>query len=561
MSKITSIVLAMASALAKKHGLTLRIDPKARTCATNGKNIIIPPVAKILETQESVSNLETYLIGAIIHEVGHINFTDFDIIKNFRSKYNNELANFVGNVIEDVVIERAQINALAGGFLAISKLWKLLYAKRKDVTDSGNESVLQSEYIFHTARFSILKSGESETQMASIRYRLIEVMSLEWVALFDEILQEVNQIKTTAEGADLSRRILEYVKKDQDQDQDQDQEQEQEQDQSEEKPQDQDQDQEQEQEQEQDQSEAKPQDQDQGQDQGQNSEPLGIGSGDAFDLIAEDVNEILEDQDQSGDKHEMIPSEGSENSKPKSVIKGAACGRDMQQRILQSTMVSRERILDLLKSETSCSTRFGKTGKLVPARLWKLKAGNMNVFKKIEETHSHSLAVKILGDKSGSMSSDMQIALEAMCLLPLILDDVEGVKTSIDLFPYNGEKIDNFKHWEQRTQWAMQKLSMVYADGGTPLGTAMIESLMDLEEMEAERKMMIVITDGQPDNEMETKKAIKKMEEFGVEVIGVGINVNLGHLFTRWVSCRNVQELSIKLQNILEKDIRQKLAA
>jgi nitric oxide reductase activation protein len=65
---------------------------------------------------------------------------------------------------------------------------------------------------------------------------------------------------------------------------------------------------------------------------------------------------------------------------------------------------------------------------------------------------------------------------------------------------------------------------MVDAIGNTPLGEALWWVLQRLVQRREERKLVIVLTDGVPDDPAAAKEAIAAARQVGVEVYGIGID-------------------------------------
>jgi cobaltochelatase CobT len=57
------------------------------------------------------------------------------------------------------------------------------------------------------------------------------------------------------------------------------------------------------------------------------------------------------------------------------------------------------------------------------------------------------------------------------------------------------------------------------------------------------RKIIIVLTDGEPDDLLETQRSVSEAESCGIEVIGVGIlEMEYPEIFSRMEIIRNVEE-------------------
>lgn len=82
-------------------------------------------------------------------------------------------------------------------------------------------------------------------------------------------------------------------------------------------------------------------------------------------------------------------------------------------------------------------------------------------------------------------------------------------------------------------------------DGGTPMGEAMVTLMPELLARPEERKIMFVLTDGQPNDPNITVRARKALEKAGVDVVGIGIGQNIAeHLFPRNATVSSAEDLA-----------------
>ena len=76
-----------------------------------------------------------------------------------------------------------------------------------------------------------------------------------------------------------------------------------------------------------------------------------------------------------------------------------------------------------------------------------------------------------------------------------------------------------------------------------------------LATRDSARRILIIITDGQPDNPVvKTEVAILAAERAGIEVFGLGIATDAGrHLFRQWSMINHVTELPRTLMGLLRQ--------
>ena len=97
--------------------------------------------------------------------------------------------------------------------------------------------------------------------------------------------------------------------------------------------------------------------------------------------------------------------------------------------------------------------------------------------------------------------------------------------------------------------------------GNTPLSDAMARVSIDLLNQPSARKILFVITDGEPNYNDQSKAVIKSAMNAGIEIMGVGIGVNLDHLFDVWCSIDNLQDLPGSMFGMLNSRLSHRIAA
>lgn len=82
--------------------------------------------------------------------------------------------------------------------------------------------------------------------------------------------------------------------------------------------------------------------------------------------------------------------------------------------------------------------------------------------------------------------------------------------------------------------------------------------LIPLLQQREERKLLIVISDGAPNGQHGADGVAelnRRCEVSGVEVVGIGINVDLSHLFHHWISIQEVGELRDRLFDLAQRSL------
>lgn len=553
MSQLTTMMLVMAGALARSNNLTLVIDPNATTFSTDGRRLVIPPIAKLMQSYPDLEDLENYILGAIQHEVGHIRFTNRPQRAAFHKMYKGhaefETVRTIGQIIEDVVIERAQIESYAGAERRFLKLWHLLFRRHKARSDDYPVSGLVVDYIFYRARHSVLKADFTQVAVAEAKAVLQCKLSIESFLDFDYVLGDIDMLASTEDGSKLSMKLLSLLNIEPVEQPNQ-----------------------------QEQPDSQLGEEEHGEDGStdlaptENGEkksvedaeaPTEVGtadvdlvSSDPLDLIGAAVIAMMGECPDGTPVFLNIPGQGAGEGLDNSPVNANnACGIDLQVRVQQHTMRVSARLSALLKAQSESQTTYGRSGKIVASRLWKLKMGNCKVFRRTVEGESLNTSISLLMDTSGSMNKGIADAVEAACFLPMALEGVDGIHTAIYRFPGREYASECLKGFDQRITGCLNELASIRASGGTPLSAALQITGADLMEQSSNRKLLVVITDGQPDNEERAKAELNKLVTSGVEIIGIGIDEDLSHLIRDFVRIKNVEELTQTICGLMEKKL------
>ena len=209
--------------------------------------------------------------------------------------------------------------------------------------------------------------------------------------------------------------------------------------------------------------------------------------------------------------------------------------------------------------------RAASGAKVAASQVWKLKRlGDVRVFKKRAPASGIDAAVSILLDRSDSMQDNgFEAAVEVVHAFILALQRISGVRTSLDIFPGTVAASEQVLEYKQNLNAVSKRLRSITPDGGTPTGTALATRLEMLLATRAEKKVIVVVTDGQPHfEELPLAHAvIARALAQGVDVIGIGIGIEVGHLFPMSINVREVGDLPDALTELFEGDFAKRLAA
>ena len=101
------------------------------------------------------------------------------------------------------------------------------------------------------------------------------------------------------------------------------------------------------------------------------------------------------------------------------------------------------------------------------------------------------------------------------------LSHIRGVNPAVTAFPATA--VTNSVFPIMRHGQSVPDLFDIRASGGTPLAGAMWWVLQTMLPLKEQRKMILVITDGMPDNSLAANNVIGVAQKIGFEVYGLGI--------------------------------------
>ena len=198
----------------------------------------------------------------------------------------------------------------------------------------------------------------------------------------------------------------------------------------------------------------------------------------------------------------------------------------------QATTALRTRLQALMQSIRSVRNHSAYTGALNIRKLHSLATGNAKVFLRKGEKAGVNTAVHILLDASGSMNGKpIALATRACFAVASALHAIPGVSVGVTAFPGRPvpDSPEQQGHWQTVAPVLLhgQKMHtrfMVKTGGSTPMDAALWWVLQQLHPMPEPRKIVVLISDGEPDDLKPTQTAIRAIKDLGMEVYGIGIH-------------------------------------
>ena len=185
----------------------------------------------------------------------------------------------------------------------------------------------------------------------------------------------------------------------------------------------------------------------------------------------------------------------------------------------------KQKLAELIQSRKEKPVAPKMTGnRLLPRRLHKAATPEPTIWGTRQNVKAVNTALQVLVDLSGSMSdaaSSWSKAQAVAYAMAKALQGKTGVAVKVDAYGYF--HIIPIMGWGERPNSERFRVS---PSGGTPTGNAIFTVLPDLLGRKEAKKILVVITDGDPDDKASTSRMITTAREGGVIVLGIGICVD-----------------------------------
>jgi cobalamin biosynthesis protein CobT len=230
---------------------------------------------------------------------------------------------------------------------------------------------------------------------------------------------------------------------------------------------------------------------------------------------------------------------------------------------LQASVALRTRLYRLLQASRLVRSQPGRHGKLDAKRLHGLAVGDPRVFLKLGQKTAISTAVHILLDSSGSMSgAPIKLASQACYAVATALERIKGVNVAVSAFPagtaHDGVTVAPLIEHGAKVHAELD----IPAEGYTPLAQALWWVLQRMVLLKEDRKLVVIVTDGEPDSFGAARKVLRTAETLGFEVYGIGIqSESVRSLLPRSsVSVKALSELPEAMFSVLQQALAQRPA-
>ena len=230
-----------------------------------------------------------------------------------------------------------------------------------------------------------------------------------------------------------------------------------------------------------------------------------------------------------------------------------------------SAVVARlsSRLRGLLQAQDLQHGKPGMAGnRIARNRLHRIKTGEPRLFLKKHPQAQVNTAVQILIDNSTSMSENDRFykAREVVIALTKTLGTLRGINLGMTVFPAfypysirNGHSIPVATILQHGRRPGSEILYPPEPKGQTPLAPAVRYTASQMLGLQEPRKILLILTDGDPDSGEDARIAIQEAGSLGIQVVCLGIEgLVYTQIFPHFQIVNNVQELPEKTFRLLE---------
>lgn len=218
----------------------------------------------------------------------------------------------------------------------------------------------------------------------------------------------------------------------------------------------------------------------------------------------------------------------------------------------------RNALMGLIEAKARSYSYYSDSGlKIDKRRISRLAVWDTKVFRKKDEVKGEDCAIMLLADTSGSMERVWVEEEYAACLgIALALWNERNVDVGFTTFSSCAEQILPLG---AKSLLAYQtEIGASFHRNSTRTDLALIAALQELSFSNRKRKIVLVMTDGQSDNTLDTRQAIEALNRNHCEVyaLGIGCRVWEADLYQGCFSIPDISALAQTLTDFAKISIR-----
>ena len=290
---------------------------------------------------------------------------------------------------------------------------------------------------------------------------------------------------------------------------------------------------------------------------------LAAGSGDLEEDMMDKLKDILSDHAEPN----TGPWDCNMAYVADDIRLGPRSGNEILSIASQESAQLRAKLQGLIQASQASRLWHTSSGQRLSAnRLARMRTGDNRIFKQAASKVTPNAAFQILIDDSGSMYSKVEmggreatmadIAKEAALALALALEAIKGVTVGATVFPAQDDSAvwDVLKH-KQSVRHAVSNFAAASC-GGTPMTGALWHCARTLLTQKGANKVILVLTDGDPNCVPSARDIIKRCQDSGIRVIGIGIqHPGVERLFDESVVINQLSDLRHEMFRLAQQSL------
>lgn len=235
--------------------------------------------------------------------------------------------------------------------------------------------------------------------------------------------------------------------------------------------------------------------------------------------------------------------------------------RDLSQ-VSALAVLLRNQLHRLVMANGNAKKAFKDSGnRIATKRLARVANKDYKVFKRQKKHNKPDTSVQICLDISGSMDchvseskTRIDVATEATLAIAIALKTIKHVETGITVFHNEVSTLMSMGVNPQSTE-VIRSMSRLGCPGSTQLDSGVMQSTAELQMGCREKKLLVVITDGCPNDFHAAKEAIAYSESQGIEIVGIGIGQDLDGLIDDNCCINDVNDLKLRLFDLMKNKL------
>jgi hypothetical protein len=602
MSTRTTIYNALpivAAAYGEKFGVKVSIG--GDTAYTDGKTIVVPNIPESYPHKDA-------LWGYLAHEAAHVRFTDFSVPR--RAGIHADLS----NIFEDCRIEKGMINAYPGTSTTLHETARYMAqaGHYQHATPEDHPASILEAYCLYWLQSQAVGQSVLQPYLNSAKSVFESTFPRGVVVRLNALLRKVVDSQSTAEVIELTELVMKMLKEEKEKEGEKQPDNPVSNDQSQSSGDDSSDDPDQQQGQgsgdDPDQQQGQGSGDDSGQQQGQGSgddsgqqqgQSPSNGSGGGSDqsslpgdatgqnasttsaqkpddgsasklieqVLAAKGDQLLGDAHASL-KQELLSVARNEGDASYQTVRTALPsnnhphGRSLVDEVKSTTSKIRSQLHGLVQASQRSGAHRTRSGKRLDTNnIHRVVSGDMRIFRSPIERQRPNTAVHILVDMSSSMNNKVgskrlsDVASESALALALALQPIPGVNPAVTYFMGGNIPVRSVvKHGENVMQQAGRFIHT--PTSSTPMAEAIWYSAYELTKTREAKKVMVVLTDGEPDSHAPCKAVIDLCEKSGIEMYGIGIKTaSVDALFKQNIVINDVSDLQRTLFKLVGQSL------